>query len=101
MANVGIEYHPGQSALGELLQSIDRPGEYCTHGRLAVPLPRLEVAGAGLISFPVPAAQVQDLIAAAARAPYGRGPDTVLDRSVRDCWQIDADKVAVGGGAWE
>ncbi len=100
MANVGIEYHPGQSALGELLQSIDRPGEYCTHGRLAVPLPRLEVAGAGLISFPVPAAQVQDLIAAAARAPYGRGPDTVLDRSVRDCWQIDADKVAVGGGAW-
>ena len=100
MPNVDVEYHPGQSALEGLLQSIDRPGEYCTHGRLFAPLPRLEVAGAGLISFPVPEAQTRALIAAAERAPYGRGSETLLDRSVRDCWQIDAGKVGLGGGAW-
>ena len=100
MPNFDVEYHPAQSALEGLIDSIDRPGEYCTYGRLFVPLPRLEVAGAGLIPFPVPEVQAQALIAAAERAPYGRGPDTVLDRSVRDCWQIDAANVDVGGGAW-
>ena len=100
MPNFAVAYHPAQSALEGLIESIDRPGEYCTHGRLFVPLPRLEVAGAGLISFPVPPAQADALVAVAERAPYGKGPDTVLDRSVRDCWQIDAGKVDVGGGAW-
>ncbi len=100
MPNVEVAYHPSQSELEGLLRSIDRPGEYCSHGRLFVPVPRLEVAGAGLISFPVPEAQAQALIAAAERAPYGKGSDTVLDRSVRDCWQIDAANVDVGGGAW-
>ena len=100
MPDFEIEYHPAQSDLEGMLASIDRPGEYCTHGRLFAPLPRLEVAGAGLIPFPVPPAQAEALVATAERAPYGRGPDTVLDRSVRDCWQIDADQVAVGGGAW-
>ena len=100
MPNFEIKYHPARSALERLLQSIDRPGEYCTHGRLFAPLPRLEVTGAGLIPFPVPPAHAEALAAAAERAPYGRGPETVLDRSVRDCWQIDADQVDVGGGAW-
>ena len=100
MPNFDVAYHPAQSALEGLIESIDRPGEYCTHGRLFAPLPRLEVAGAGLISFPVPPAHADALVAMAERAPYGRGPQTVLDRSVRDCWQIDADKVNLGGGAW-
>ena len=100
MPNFDVAYHPAQSALEGLIESIDRPGEYCTSGRMFAPVPRLEVAGAGLISFPVPPAQADALAAVAERAPYGRGPDTVLDRSVRDCWQIDADQVDVGGGAW-
>ena len=86
MPNFDVAYHPAWSALEELIESIDRPGEYCTHGRLFAPLPRLEVAGAGLISFPVPPAHADALVAVAERAPYGRGPNTVLDRSVRDCW---------------
>ena len=100
MPNFDVAYHPAQSALEGLLESIDRPGEYCTHGRLFVPLPRLEVAGAGLIAFPVLPAQAEALVAVAERAPYGKGPDTVLDRSVRDCWQIAANQVDLGGGAW-
>ena len=85
----------------KLLQAVDRPGDYCTHGRLFAPLPRVEVAGAGALSFPVPEAQIKDLIAVAARAPYGRGTATLLDRSVRDCWQIDARKVRLAGQGWK
>ena len=38
--------------------------------------------------------------AVAERAPYGRGVETLVDSSVRACWQIDAAQVTVGGGVW-
>ena len=100
MGVLDIEYNSGNGALEELLLSIDRPGDFCAHGKLFAPMPRLEVEGVGLLSFPVPDSQVRALIAAAERAPYGKGPDTLLDTSVRDCRQIDAARIHVSGGAW-
>ena len=89
-----------ENEIEKLLQSVDRPGDFCAHGRLHAAMPRLEVEGAGLLSFPVPEAQIGALIGAAERAPYGRGPETLLDTSVRDCWQIDPARVRLAGAAW-
>ena len=99
MRSVEIEYGVDQ-VLEELLRSIDRPGDFCAHGRRFVPMPRLEVDGAGPLSFPVPEAQVRALIAVAERAPYGKGPDTLVDTSVRDCWQVDSTRVRLSGKTW-
>ena len=99
MGVLDIEYG-ADAALEKLLRSIDRPGDFCVHGRLFAPMPRLEVDGAGMLSFPVHEAQVRTLIAAAERAPYGKGPDTVVDTSVRDCWQIGPERIRLAGGAW-
>ena len=96
-----IEYNQNEHGLEELLRSIDRPGDFCVHGTLYSPLPRLEVDSVGTVAFPVQTAQVRALIQAAERAPYGRGPETVLDTSVRDCWQIDAGHIRLGGGGWK
>ena len=95
-----ITYNDAQAPLEALLHSIDRPGDYCTQGRRFVPMPRVEVAGAGVLSFPVTPSQAQVLISAAERAPYGRGEQTLVDSSVRACWQIDAEQVTVTGGVW-
>jgi hypothetical protein len=100
LAIFDIEYGSDNGPLEELLLSVDRPGDFCTHGRLFAPMPRLEVDDVGLFSFPVPEAQVGALIAAAERAPYGKGPDTLVDTSVRDCRQIDAARIRVSGQAW-
>ena len=89
-----------ENAIEKLLLSVERPGDFCAHGRLLAPMPRLEVEGAGTLSFPVPEAQVRALIAAAERAPYGKGTETLVDRSVRDCWQIEPDRVRLAGTAW-
>lgn len=70
MGVLDIEYNSGNGALEELLLSVDRPGDFCAHGKLFAPMPRLEVEGVGLLSFPVPDMQVRALIAAAERAPY-------------------------------
>ena len=98
--DVDVAYNEGQAPLEALLQSIDRPGDYCTQGRLFVPMPRVEVAGAGVLSFPVTPPHAQALISVADRAPYGRGEQTPVDSSVRACWQIDAAQVTVTGAVW-
>ena len=100
MRDVVVAYNEEQAPLEALLSSIDRPGDYCTQGRLFVPMPRVEVEGARSLSFPVTEEQARSLIAAAERAPFGRGEQTLVDNSVRACWQIDAARVRVTGGAW-
>ena len=86
--------------LAEVLGSIKRPGEFCVHGRRFLPMPRLEVEGVGMLSFPVADAQLLALVEAAERAPFGKGTQTLVDTSVRDCWQIDATRIRLGGHAW-
>ena len=95
-----IEYGHENEHLVELLESVDRPGDYCIGDRLYVPMPRVTVDGVGELSFPVPVTQIDALIEAAERAPYGKGTRTLVDTAVRDCWQIDADRIRLGGRAW-
>ncbi len=42
---------------------------------------------------------MRSLIELAERAPYGKGADTLVDTSVRNCFQIDADQILVTGNA--
>jgi len=78
-----IEFDERLTSLSGLIGSVTRPGDYCVHGRLLAPMPRIEAGTAGVLSFPIPFAQVQMLVADADRAPYGRGHETIVDPSVR------------------
>ena len=95
-----IEFDERLTALSGLIGSITRPGDYCVHGRLFAPMPSIEAGAAGILSFPIPPAQAQMLIADADRAPYGRGQETIVDPSVRDCWQLAPDKIRITGRTW-
>ena len=95
-----IAFDERLTALADLIGSVTRPGDYCTRGRSFAPMPRVQVASAGDLSFPIPLLQVQAMIAGAERAPYGRSQETVVDRSVRDCWQIEPGELGVGGHTW-
>ena len=96
-----ITYNTDQTRLAEVLASIERSGQYYAEGRLTAPPPRMSVGSVGTIAFPILPFQVRALVEAAQRAPYGRGPDTIIDTSVRDCWQIDAGAVRFPGHRWE
>ncbi|MDE0407881.1 MAG: hypothetical protein OXN81_08470, partial [Alphaproteobacteria bacterium] len=60
-----IDYAKNCEPLERLLASVDRPGDFCAGGRGFAPMPVLAVEGVGTLSFPVPDAQVEALIAAA------------------------------------
>ena len=101
MAGPAIEYNHEYERLETALKAIDRPGDYFVAGSVEAVMPRLSVDPVGRLAFPILETQAHSLVSAAERAPYGRGPDTVLDPSVRDCWQIDANRVHLSGAGWE
>ncbi len=100
MTDSDFPYSRSLAPLESLLAGVKRPGGFCVHGALALPMPMVQVDGVGTLSFPLPPAHIAALIAAAERAPYGRGEQTVVDTSVRRVWQIDAARVRISGKNW-
>src|SRR5437773_7902384 len=99
--SIQVSYNQDLKPLEDLLSGVQRPGDFFVHGSFETPMPRVEVEGVGVLSFPVPAAQIQELIQQAERAPYGRGKETILDTSVRKVWQVQPAKVRISGKSWE
>ncbi len=96
-----VSYNQTFQPLDDILQKLERPGEFATSGTHETPMPSLQIEGVGLLSFPVPPQQAAEVIQhAAERAPYGRGSQTLVDESVRKVWQIAPDKVRLGGRGW-
>ena len=86
--------------LAEVLGGVRRPGDFFVSGTAELLAPRLEVEGVGIVALPLIEMQAKQLIAAARRAPFGRGADTIVDTSVRRTWQIGAENVRIGGKHW-
>lgn len=61
----------------------------------------LSVTDIGAISLPMRAAQAKRLIAVARPASFGRGQETLSDRSVRDTWELTPAEVTLGGPRWD
>lgn len=87
---ISVPYNHNMKALESLLLGVRRPGDFFVQGSLETPMPRVEVEGVGVISFPVLESQARQIIDQASRAPHGRGEETLLDESVRKTWQLSA-----------
>lgn len=103
MANdrIAVPYNDRLTRLATLLAGVKRAGDFFVQGSLDAPIPRADIDGVGVLSFPVPASQIEAVIKRAYRAPYGRGEHTIVDTSIRNAWQIDSADVRIGGKAWE
>jgi hypothetical protein len=87
--------------LAAILSTVRRPGDFFVSGTTELLVPGLEVDGVGTIALPLLPIQAEQLVAAAERAPYGRGRDTIVDTKVRRTWQIGAERVRISGKHWE
>ncbi|MGH9200292.1 MAG: 2OG-Fe(II) oxygenase [Vicinamibacterales bacterium] len=103
MANdrIAVPYNHKLTRLETVLAGVKRAGDFFVHGWLDAPIPRVDIDGVGVLSFPVPALQIEAVIKRAHRAPYGRGKHTIVDTSVRNAWQLDSADVRIGGKVWE
>ena len=100
MQYIELEYNQELKPLEAALSRVKQPGDFFVCGTVEMPMPRVEVEGAGTLSFPVPDAQIAAIVRRAKRAPYGRGEATIVDTSVRKVWQVAPGKVKLGGKSW-
>lgn len=87
--------------LEELLAPLGESAEFVTHGTVPPALPGLEVEGIGPIRLPISDDEARRLIAAADRAPYGRGTETIVDTDVRRVWQFEPSQFALRNPGWD
>jgi hypothetical protein len=97
---IDVEYNQDLEPIETLLAGVERPGDFVVSGTIEMPIPRVDIGGVGTLSFPVPKEQIAALVGTAERAPYGKGPKTIVDTSVRKVWQIAPDRVRIGGRSW-
>jgi hypothetical protein len=62
---------------------------------------RLEVREVGPIAFPVPARQAKQLCLVGRPARFGKGEQTLLDRGVRDTWEIPRSRIKIDKRQWD
>jgi 2OG-Fe(II) oxygenase superfamily len=86
--------------LNAALDRIQASGTFTASGTILAP-PTLMVGGLGKIELPLTPASAEELIAACDQAPYGRGEETLIDKNVRNVWQMDPSRFSVTGNHWQ
>ena len=98
------EYHwetPRDGVL-EILESIDSPGAFAAGGSCdgRLTMPGLEVDGIGTIGLPLSETQARVLAARFDQAPFGRGSETLVDKTVRNTWQLSPGHFKLTNPQW-
>lgn len=80
---------------------MEAPGSYAYSSLLPfAPHACLNIVGIGSVGLPLTDADARMIITCASQAPYGRGSQTVVDKEVRDTWEIDPTRVKFENPNW-
>ena len=81
--------------LSEALSAIEATGSFAVHGKVPAEGLRLDVRGVGRIPLPISRQKARELCLIARPALHGNRDRTLLDRRVRDTWQIARNRIAI------
>ncbi len=87
--------------IADLLSEVGAPGSFSAKQARPTEDLHLEVKGLGRLRFPVPRRQAQRLCQIGRPARYGLGEKTLLDRQVRDTWEIPKSRVKIDLRRWK
>ncbi|RXW22517.1 hypothetical protein EST38_g3330 [Candolleomyces aberdarensis] len=73
---------------------------YCNFTAAGAPNPGLSIEGIGPIGLPLTDRDANLIISVASQAPFGKGEQTLIQRSVRDTWEIDPTKLTFRNPEW-
>ncbi|RMZ94041.1 hypothetical protein BpHYR1_037368, partial [Brachionus plicatilis] len=96
------EYPEEIEILKEALSKAPPAGQYSASGE-ASELPTmlgLHIKDFGDVSLPINALQAEELIKKCARAPYGHNFDTLVNREVRDSYQLEPSTIEIKNPEW-
>ncbi len=90
----------GRDHLAALLAGAASPAPFSASRSAPTSDLQLEVRGVGPIGLPVSQAQARQLCQVARPARYGQSELTILDRGVRDTWEIPKSRVKIDARRW-
>jgi len=82
------------------LEALESDGSFCAEHTVPAGALRLTVKDAGPVTLPLKPATVQSLIDVAEPARFGWREKTLLDKRVRNCWEIPAGRLKVADHPW-
>ncbi|CAH0390454.1 unnamed protein product [Bemisia tabaci] len=84
------------------LQKIETPYAFAFSAvSSSLPNPGLYFPHHGLVSLPLTTHDAQKIISLASPSPFGRGEETVVDNSVRRCWELNPQQFSIKNPAWK
>jgi len=83
------------------LAAISAPGSFCARRHTQPDALALEVVGVGRVRLPLDDATAERIVAMASVSPFGWRERTLVDPAVRDSFEVPAQRVALGGAAFE
>lgn len=63
--------------------------------------PCLCISGLGLVGLPLSERDAKAIISCSTLAPFGHGERTVIDKDVRDTWEIEPSRISFMNAEWE
>jgi hypothetical protein len=85
--------------LSAAIEQATRSAKFCVTGCLPAVDPGLEVGDLGAIKLPLKRTTAKALIASCHVAPYGKGTQTLVDKRVRNTFELDPEKFQLSA-AW-
>jgi predicted 2-oxoglutarate/Fe(II)-dependent dioxygenase YbiX len=79
--------------LSEAIGEATRSAKFCASGCLPNVDPGIEVDGLGTLELPLKRTKKSALIESCQVAPYGKGTRTLVDKKVRNTYELDAKKI--------
>jgi hypothetical protein len=97
------EFDDPRQEIIDILQEIDAPGTFAVGGSCdgKLIMPGLVVDGVGPIGLPLSTSQAKDLVNRCEQAPFGRGAKTIVDKSVRDTFQLAPEFFQITNPTWK
>jgi len=83
------------------LESSETSGSFCTNKNVNSTNFDIKFNKIGALAFPIQETQIQALISIAQPAKFGWKDQTILDKEVRNVWEISKSKVKIGKKQWE
>ncbi len=95
-----LRVHPQLQEVIAALEPLSRGGTFAARRSVDANHLELTVKGLGPVELPISAEVGRKLVAQAVQSPFGWGERTVVDRSVRDGWQIAKSRLKIDGRRW-
>jgi hypothetical protein len=85
--------------LSKAIGQATKSAKFCVAGSLPVVDPDIEVEGVGTITLPLKRKTAKELVAACRVAPFGKGTQTLVNKKVRNTFELDPKKFRLSD-AW-